>query len=294
MPLISKPSHSSDTSNASFFPSTTDADLGSCRRAGRQDEAAPVPVPRNDGPTDIFGRPLDRRQQALNTGFTRGRGWIEWPKIGAGLDLPQGETFDWAAHSDAFAGGATTSVYVAIADGLCDLGKASRLCLAKIGTSTRPDMKYRMAEANADRYGSLHHAEGHILEAEGFTSWEAVRIQDPTGSDYESPVESLSRSLMVSLPSGFDAKAFDDALTAALDHCRADKWIETPDGQHYCARHEVDARTLHRLTAHINADGSIRLKKAREIYIFRREDDIHLLVRLIEGLIARHLTDKRR
>ena len=94
---------------------------------------------------------------------------------------------------------------------------------------------------------------------------------------------------MVSLPTGFDAKGFDDALTAALDHCRVDKWIETPDGQHYCARHEVDPRTLHRLTAHINADETIRLKKAREIYIFRKKEDIDLLVRLIEGLIARHL-----
>ena len=270
---------------------TIDADLGSCGRAGRQQQAAPAPAPCNDGPTDLFARPLNRRQQALNeSSAKRGGRWIEWPKIGADLDLPRGETFDWAAHSGAFADRATTSVYVAIADGLCDLGKASRLCLAKIGTSTRPDLKYRMAEANADRYGSLHHAEGHIVEAEGFTSWEAVRIQHPTGSDYPSPVESLSRSLMVSLPTGFDAKGFDDALTAALDHCRVDKWIETPDGQHYCARHEVDARTLHRLTAHINADETIRLKKAREIYIFRKKEDIDLLVRLIEGLIARHLT----
>ncbi|MBY0611101.1 MAG: hypothetical protein K2P80_02845 [Beijerinckiaceae bacterium] len=281
-----------------------DRDLGSCGRAGRQHLAAvpatATPIEHHAGSdrdpakrleTDLFGRPVNRRHQALVEGLAaRKQAWVAWPVIGAGLDLPDGRAFDWTPHSSAFHSGATVSVYAALSDGCASLGKYGRLALSKLGISTRPDLVSRMVEANVDRYASLCESDGHIIDDPGFDSWEPLRLPPMQGVAYPSPVERLPRSLLVSLPSSMTVAAFDQAFTAMLHSCRLDSWIDTPDGEHHCARHDIDPRRLRRFTAHVNADGAIRLKQSCELYIFRRDVDTDRLVAAIEGLIARHLS----
>ena len=267
-----------------------DNDLGSCGRAGRQQPDLSEERDAAACATDIFGRRLDRHQRALTDGFaSRRQNWIYWPVIGAGLDLPKAHTIDWTLYGQDFHRGTAISVYASVCDGLCSLGKLSRLALGKVGISTRPDLSARMMEANTDRYGSLFEADGKIVDEPGFDSWEALRLPPSTEPVRLSPVERLPRGLLVSLPQSMNVEVFDDTLTALLAPCALAHWIGTPDGERHCARLDVDPRRLRRFTAHVNADGAIRLKQSRELYIFRRSHDVDRLVAAIEGLIARHL-----
>ena len=268
-----------------------DPDLGSCGRAGRQQ---PNIVVSNDdaagGETDTFGRRIDRRQRALDEGLAvRRQNWVSWPVFGTGLNLPDGSVFPWHLYRQAFHRGTIICVYIAVSDGMLTLAKKTRLSLSKIGTSSRPHLAARMAEANTDRYGSLHEEDGRIVDEDGFGTWEPVRLPPKTGPIYESPVERLPRVLMVSLPDTFSIEAFDAELTNVLASCELARWIATTDGEHHCARHDVDPRRLRRFTAHINADATVRLKPSREIYVFRLREDTDRFTRAIEGLIARHL-----
>jgi len=294
-----------------------DTDLGSCGRAGRQQPLAslfevgtrtdsitvdssvagtmrPATIAVSPSGTDLFGRPLDRRQRALADGLTaRKRNWVAWPVIGAGCNLPDGRTFNWLPYSADFRSGTSVTVYASVCDGICDLGKLARLSLAKLGISTRPDLTVRMAEANADRYASLHEKDGKIVDEAGYESWEPLRLPPQEGPSYPSPVERLPRGLLVSLPVSMTVESFDAAFTALLDPCRLDRWIDTPDGERHCARLEVDPRRLRRFTAHVNADGAIRLKQTSELYVFRRREDTDRLVTAVEGLIAKHLLTQK-
>ena len=267
-----------------------DTDFGSCGRAGRQQPATIAAQKLVAGDRDLFGRPLDRRSRALAESFAlRRQNWIDWPVIGAGLNLPDGRSFDWTPHGTDFRNGTSIAVYASICDGLCDLGKVARLALAKIGISARPNLTARMAEANVDRYGSLYESDGRIVDEPGYDSWEPLRLPQETGPFRLSPVERLSRVLMVSLPASMSVEAFDEALTRLLAHCELSHWIGTADGERHCARLDVDPHRLRRQTAHINATGTIRLKRSRELYVFRRDVDTDRLVMAIEGLIVRHL-----
>ena len=274
-----------------------DPNCGSCNRAGRQQplEQAVLPavVPVASGTTvatDLFGRPLDRRQRALDEALAdRQRNWVAWPLIADGLDLPDGAMFPWHRYSEAFKHGTALCVYCAVSDGMLSLARKSRLSLSKIGISTRPSLAARMAEANTDRYGSLHEQDGRIIDSEGFDTFEPVRLPPAGDLGYPSPVERLARVLMVSLPVSMTVEAFDAAFTAMLDPCRVDRWIDTADGERHCARLDIDPRTLRRRTAHVNPDGSVRLKRTREIYVFRLREDTNRMIAAIEGLIAKHL-----
>ncbi len=273
-----------------------DRDLGSCNHAGRQmsSDYPPPPPITPSVPTDLFGRRLDRRQSTINDGLLARRpNWITWPVIGAGLDLKDNQIFDWAPFSDQFHEGTIVCVYIAISDGLCSIGRTSKLSLAKIGISTRLDLSARMAEVNCDRYASLHEADGRIVDSDGFDNWEPIRLPLDTKSSVPSPVERLPRSLMVSLPRTLSVEAFDVALISLLAPTLVSRWINTSDGQIHCARHDVDPRILHRFTAHQNADATIRLKKTQELYIFRRRENTDRLVQAIEGLIIRYLLDEK-
>ena len=289
LPILNASSRSTAARGPSPFKAP-DTDLGSCARAGRQQPDLAEQIEAAAGATDLFGRRLDRHQRAIADGFAvRRQNWVDWPVIGAGIDLPDGRAFDWSPHRTYFRNGTSVSVYVSISDGLCNLGKSARLSIAKIGISTRTDISPRMTEANADRYASIHEADGRLIDADGFDSWEPLRLPPAAGPAHDSPVERLSRVLVVSLPLSLTIEAFDAALTTLLDPCRLDRWINTKDGELHCARHDVDARALRRMTAHQNADGSVRLKAVRELYVFRRREDTDRLIAAIEGLIARHL-----
>ena len=234
-------------------PSTSppDTDLGSCGRAGRQQPivAAPSHEVIVVGETDLFGRPLDGRNRALADGFAvRRQNRGAWPVIGAGLNLPDGRTFEWSPFGAQFRSGTTAVVYASLADGLCDVGKTARLSLAKIGISTRPDLTARMAEANADRYGSIYESDGRIVDEPGFNTYEPLRLPPHQGPEYLSPVERLPRALMVSLPASMSVAMFDAAFTEMLMSCEVSCWIDTPEGERHCTRLEVDPRQLRRFT----------------------------------------------
>ena len=274
-----------------------DPNCGSCNKAGRQQplEQAVLPpialnAPETAVETDLFGRPLNRRQRALDEALAdRQRNWVVWPLIADGLDLPDSAMFPWHRYSAAFRCGITCSVYCGVSDGMLSLARKSRLSLSKIGISTRPNLAGRMAEANTDRYGSLHEEDGRIVDSAGFDTWEPVRLPPAGEPGHPSPVERLARVLNVSLPNSMTVEAFDAAFTAMLNPCRVDCWIDTPDGERHCARLDIDPRTLRRMTAHVNPDGSVRLKRTKEIYIFRLREDTNRLIAAIESLIAKHL-----
>ena len=269
-------------------------DFGTCGRAGRQRPADPssVPKPIDATLTDTFGRPLDRRQRAIDASVAARRGnWIDWPGIAILPNTPDVRTFEWAAYTDDFHTGTAVCVYIAVCDGLLGIAKAARLSLAKIGLSTREDdLLARFAEMNADKYGSLHMQDGQMIETTGHDTWEPLRLLSAIAPAYPSPVERDARSLSIRLPASMPADAFDVALNGMLAPMLVSNWIETSDGRRYAALHDVVPQSLHRFTAHNLPDGSVKLKKAQEIFIFRRKEDTDKLVKGIEGLIARHLT----
>ncbi len=245
-----------------------------------------------DSPSDLFGRPINRGAAAIVAGGMlrdSRHQWIEWPVIADGVDLPNTKTFDWQNQADAFKKPTVICVYIAISDGLCSLAKSSRLSLAKIGISRRPDVSVRMAEINTDKYAGIACLDGHWQSSDGYDNWEPVRLPASTHAEHPSPVERLPRSLLVSLPASLSVETFDAELKSHLEQCILSNWIDTADGEIHCARHGVDRAALKRFTSHTNADGSIRLKASTELYVFRTKQDMDRLIQVIEGIIAGHL-----
>ena len=269
------------------------SDFGTCGRAGRQKPGQPslAAKPLDPSLTDMFGRPLDRRQNAIDQGVAaRRRNWVDWPSLAIAPDMPAIDSFDWAAYAADFRAGTEVGVYIAVSDGLISTAKAARLSLAKIGMSKRADeLSARFAEMNADRYGSLHMQNGRMIEDTGYDTYEPLRLPSATELARPSPVERLTRSLSVRLPASLAADVFDGALNAMLLPMLVSHWIETADGKRFAANQGIDSQFLLRFTGHILPDGSMRLKKAQEIFVFRRRQDTDKLVEGIERLIAKHL-----
>ncbi|MBX9651060.1 MAG: hypothetical protein K2X57_28825 [Xanthobacteraceae bacterium] len=266
-------------------------DFGTCGKAGLQRPVLPpIASSADPGLLDMFGRRLDRRQRAIDASMaTRRKGWVDWPSLALPPDLPDGRSFAWAPYTEDFHAGTRVAVYIAVCDGLISTSKAASLSCAKIGFSTRPDdLASRFLELNQDRYGSLRMLEGRMLEDAGYDSWEPLRLP-ASGHTHDSPVERRPRSLIVSLPASMAVDLFDDALNAMLAPMLVSTWIEMTDGKRFAEHHGFDPEALHRFTAHTFPDGSVRLKKAQEIAVFRRKQDTDKLVMAIEGVIARQL-----
>ena len=250
---------------------------------------------------DLFGRPIHRQRDAVRhagrkVSRVRPRSsWKKflWPLIGAGLDLIDGRTFDWASHSEAFDDGITVSVYVATCDSICELGSHAKVPVAKIGISERVNLTERMDELNGIGYGNIVRDKMGVCQIEsGFDDWHALRLPPSARPDHDSPVESNRTRLLVSLPGTLDVEAFDALLKAALAPSAIAAWSSTEDGILHCARMDVDPRALQRYSAYPQDDGDHRISISEELYCFRPALDPAILVKIIESIIAQHLVEE--
>ncbi len=261
--------------------------------------------------TDLFGRAIDRHDTAVReaarttqkTWSSRQGKMITWPLIGQTkpfsdlLSSSQGgslnaHSFDWSRYAHAFESVTPIAVYIATCDALCDLGGSAKLPITKIGVSERIDLVDRMEELNAVRYGSIcRDALGNCQIGAGFDNWHPSRLPHSAKPLHDSPVEWTQKRLLVSLPNSLSTQDFDLALKKEIAASIVFNWASTSDGRLQCARADLDPRALQRYTAYTNDDGSLRISRCDEVYVFRSAQDPAILISIIESIILRHLMD---
>lgn len=224
----------------------------------------------------------------------------QWPRIGGvALSPLPGDAFTNPAFTERYEPGMLTAVYAAGcgfdhastgATGLVGVARRLLAAIHKISTTTQTDLRSRLRELNADRYGALTiSADGYPCSDLGFNTWMMQHIL-PVGRPLAgSPVAIGDRCLTVRLPADMTAREFDKQLAARMKGARLNGWLGTAEGRKHCAILKVDPAQFKRGTTYRFNSGMRRSDDA-EIYFFRpKTDDADRLLRLAEAIVHQHV-----
>lgn len=176
------------------------------------------------------------------------------------------------------------------ATGLLGLARRLRIAVHKVSVTAQVNIRDRLRELNADRYGSLTtSADGHLCSDLGFDNWMLQHILPPTAPLRGSPVALAERSLAVRLPESMSVREFDKQLHHRMRHAALNPWLYSDAGRAHCDLIGIAPVELMRQTGYGFGDLK-RVSAAQEFYFFRpRGDDADRLLRLAELIIHDHV-----
>lgn len=176
------------------------------------------------------------------------------------------------------------------ATGLLGLARRLRIAIHKVSVTAQVNIRDRLRELNADRYGSLStSADGYLCSDLGFDNWMLQHILPPTTPLRGSPVALAERALAVRLPESLSVREFDKQLHHRMRHAALNPWLESEAGRAHCELIGIAPDELMRQTAY--GFGELkRISAAQEFYFFRpRGDDADRLLRIVELIIHDHV-----
>lgn len=219
----------------------------------------------------------------------------QWPALGGYGQTPlPSSAFTDPVFTANFELGFTAYVYAAgcgqnfanpaHAGGLLGLARDLRLPIFKI-SATCGDLRDRLDEVNADRYGSESNGPDGPVCQFGFDAYTAqILLPDRRPLD-QSPVSIQTRCLEVQLPASLSLRAFEKALHEAMARSSLNRWLDTPDGRDHCDMLGLKAADQKRYTTYAFGAGQ-RRSAAEELYIARPKGrDAGRLVGIVERII---------
>ena len=214
----------------------------------------------------------------------------DWPRIGGRVDLPDvGHLFASAAYRDQCGDGESREIYTAACPGLGLLATRLRMPLYKVSSCAFGRLADRMRELGRDRYAAEWFCDGrYVSEPEGFINWFPSHLSAAKPAAPNSPVTIGPRALTVKLPRTLSAEAFDAAFDAEIRKAAIDLWVMGAAGARHCAFVDFDPAMAQRATTFSYGSGA-RSCPAKEIAVFRPNEDADRLVAIVERVILRHL-----
>lgn len=214
----------------------------------------------------------------------------DWPRIGGRAELPDvSHLFAGAAYRDQYCEGESREVYAAACAGLAQLVSRLRMPLYKVSTCAFGRLANRMRELGRDRYAAEWFCDGrYVSEPEGFSKWFPSHLSVARTAAPNSPVAIGPRALTVKLPRTMSVEAFDAEFDAEIRKAAIDLWVMGEEGARHCAFVDVDPAVAQRATSFPYGSG-VRSCPAKEIVVFRPNEDADRLVNIVERVILRHL-----
>jgi hypothetical protein len=228
-----------------------------------------------------------------------------WPRVGgkAVVQLPDG-AFVAPRFQDAYKPGRLVFVYCAgcgednrmpVATGLLGLARRLRMAVHKVSVTAQVNLRDRMRELNADRYGALTtSADGLPCSDLGYDNWMLQHILPPSAPLPGSPVILAERSLAIRLPDDLSVREFDKRLHTRMRNAALNPWLASPAGQAHCNLLGIAPMQFMRATGY--GFGEIKRASAvQEFYFFRpKSRDAERLLRIVEAIIHDHVVNPRR
>jgi hypothetical protein len=228
-----------------------------------------------------------------------------WPRIGgkAVVKLPENAFVTPRFQAD-YRPGKLVFVYCAgcgednrlpVATGLLGLARRLRMAVHKVSVTAQVNLRDRMRELNADRYGALTtSADGYACSDLGYDNWMLQHILPESGPLPGSPVILAERSLAIRLPDDLSVREFDKRLHHRMRNAALNPWLASQAGQAHCALLGVNSAELMRATGYGFGDMK-RASAAQEFYFFRpKSRDAERLLRIVEAIIHDHVVNPRR
>jgi hypothetical protein len=214
----------------------------------------------------------------------------DWPRIGGRVELPDmSHLFAGAAYCDQYQPGDSREIYAAACSGLAQLVARIRMPLYKVSSCALGRIANRMEELGRDRYASEWFRNGeYVSEPDGFNKWFPSHLSLAKPAAPNSPVVIGARALTVKLPRTLSAEAFDLEFDAEIRKAAIDLWAMTEAGARHFAFVDVDPAMAQRATSFPYGSG-IRSCPAKEIAVFRPNEDAYRLVNIVERVILKHL-----
>lgn len=229
-----------------------------------------------------------------------------WPRIGGHALLPlASDAFVTKPFVSAYRPGRLVFIYVGgcgedhtmptVATGLLGLARRVRMPIHKVSVTAQINLRDRLRELNADRYGALTtSSDGYLCSELGFDNWMAQHILPNDKPLNGSPVKLTERCLAVQLPHDLSIREFDKRLHYRMRNAALNSWLKSPAGQAHCDLVGITPREAARATAY--GFGQImRASEAQEFYVFRPKGfDADRLIRIAERIIHDHVVMPKR
>lgn len=228
-----------------------------------------------------------------------------WPRVGgkAMVKLPE-DAFVTPRFQDAYKPGKLVFVYCAgcgednrlpVATGLLGLARRLRMAVHKVSVTAQVNLRDRMRELNADRYGALTtSADGYACSDLGYDNWMLQHILPESGPLPGSPVILAECSLAIRLPDDLSVREFDKRLHTRMRNAALNPWLTSPAGQAHCNLLGIAPMQFMRSTGYGFGETK-RASAAQEFYFFRpKSRDAERLLRIIEAIIHDHVVNPRR
>jgi hypothetical protein len=214
----------------------------------------------------------------------------DWPRIGGRVELPDmSHLFAGDAYRDQCQRGDSREIYAAACPGLAQLVTRIRVPLYKVSSCALGRIANRMQELGRDRYASeWFSGDTYVSAPEGFDKWFPSHLSLAKPAAPNSPVAIGPRALTVKLPRTLSAEAFDLAFDAEIRKGAIDLWAMTEAGARHFAFVDVDPAMVQRATSFAYGAG-VRSCPARELAVFRPNEDADRLVNIVERVVLRHL-----
>lgn len=228
-----------------------------------------------------------------------------WPRVGgkAVVKLPD-DAFVTPRFQAAYKPGKLVFVYCAgcgednrlpVATGLLGLARRLRMAVHKVSVTAQVNLRDRMRELNADRYGALTtSADGLPCSDLGYDNWMLQHILPPSSPLPGSPVILAERALAVRLPESLSVREFDKRLHHRMRNAALNPWLESQAGQAHCGLLGIAPTQFMRATGYGFGETK-RASAAQEFYFFRpKSRDAERLLRIVEAIIHDHVVNPRR
>lgn len=228
-----------------------------------------------------------------------------WPRVGgkAVVKLPD-NAFVMPRFRHAYKPGKLVFVYCAgcgednrmpVATGLLGLARRLRMAVHKVSVTAQVNLRDRLRELNADRYGALTTSvDGHLCSDLGYDNWMLQHILPTSAPLRGSPVTLSERALAIRLPESLSVREFDKRLHHRMRNAALNPWLASSDGQTHCALLGVSPSEFKRATGYGFGEAK-RASAAQEFYFFRpKSRDAERLLRIVEVIIHDHVVNPRR
>lgn len=228
----------------------------------------------------------------------------QWPRIGgkAVVSLRE-DAFVTERFLTGYKPGKLAFVYCAgcgedyrmpFATGLLGLARRLKMAVHKVSVTAQVNLRDRMRELNADRYGALTtSADGHLCSDLGYDNWMLQHILPSSAPLRGSPVVLAERSLAVRLPHDLSVREFDKRLHHRMRNAALNPWLRSEPGQEHCALLGIEPAELMRATAYGFGEAK-RASEAQEFYFMRPKGrDADRLLRIVEFIIHDHVLNRK-
>lgn len=212
-----------------------------------------------------------------------------WPRVGgSGFRTPPRDAFLSPGFLERYRPGITRIIYVANCPGLRALAARIAMPLGKVSSCGADRLLERLREASDDGYAAGWINNGELVLETGWAAWDATLLRAVAGSSPNSPVTLTPRAIIVRLPEGMTADAFDVLWDAATRHAALDRWASTRYGASHFAKIGCDPAIAKRRTVY-PYDTKSRISRATEICTYRLSQDADRLIAVAEALILEAL-----